>query len=126
MPTHAKILAGLLAFNVLIGLYPLTIAADGGAIFGLVIRVLLLLGFLKGSEGVRTLLLIGAGLSVIIGAVGLLLAIPTMSVSGALGMVVVVTSAYSVVVGIYMWWALKNAEVQQWMFKRSVGGSLDD
>lgn len=126
MPLHAKILAGLLTINVLLGLYPLGEDANGQAIFSVVIRVLLLVGFLKGSEGVRTLLLIGAFLSMLIGGFGLVIALPLLSTAGFLGAVLVITSAYSVGVGLYMMWALRTEEVQHWMLNRSLGGQLDD
>ncbi|MCA9708239.1 MAG: hypothetical protein KDK70_20470 [Myxococcales bacterium] len=126
MPLHAKILAGLLTFNFLLGLYPLLEGANGQAIASLVIRALLLLGFLKGSEGVRTLLLIGAFLSVILGGFGLMLALPLMGKAGSAGVLLVGMATYSTVVGVYMLWALRNAEVQHWMLNRSLGGQLDD
>lgn len=126
MPLHAKILAGLLAFNFLLGLYPLTQDAGGQAIFSLVIRGLLLLGFLKGSEGVRTLLIIGAFLGVLFGGFALVVSLPLMGAMGIGGVIVVAMAGYSVAVGVYMIWALRSHEVQQWMLNRSLGGNLDD
>jgi len=126
MPTHAKVLTGLLATNVLIGLVPLLSGAEGAPIVGVIIRALLLLGFLKGSEGVRSLLLIGAGVSVIFGAIGVIAGVTALATVGLLGMIALGVAGWSVLVGLYMLFALRDPAVTTWMLNRSLGGALDD
>ena len=125
MPLHAKILTGCLAFNVFISLLEFALASPEASVMTLAIRVLLLLGFLKGSEGVRLLLQIGAFASVIIGAAVLVAAIPLLSLGG-LGMLVLLAAVLPMLVGFYMLWALRDPAVQAWMLNRSLGGALDD
>jgi len=126
VPTHAKVLSVLLALNVGLNVLPLLGPHTGQQYVTIAIAVLLLVGFLKGSEGARTLLLIGAGINVIFGAFGLIAALPAMSASGTAGLILVASGAYSLAVGLYMMWALRNQEVMQWMLNRSLGGALDD
>jgi len=125
MPLHAKILTGCLAFNVFISLLEFALASPEASVMTLAIRVLLLLGFLKGSEGVRLLLQIGAFASVIIGAAVLVAAIPLLSLGG-LGMLVLLAAVLPMLIGFYMLWALRDPAVQAWMLNRSLGGALDD
>ena len=126
MPTHAKVLSALLAINVALNVLPLLGPHTFQQYITLGVAALLLVGFLKGSEGARTLLLIGAGINIIFGAFGLVAALPAMSASGSAGMILAASGGYSLVVGLYMMWALRNQEVMQWMLNRSLGGMLDD
>ncbi len=126
MPLHAKVLAGLLTFNVVLSSVPLLEGAQTQPMVRLGIQVLMLLGFLKGSEGVRSLLLIGAGISVLFGGVGFLAAIPLLADAGGLGALTAANAALSLGVGLYMLWALRNPDVTEWMLNRSLGGALDD
>ena len=126
MPTHAKVLSVLLAINVGIAVLPLLGPHTFQQYISLGVAALLFIGFLKGSEGARTLLLIGAGINIIFGAFGIIAGLPAMSVSGSAGMILVASGGYSLVIGLYMMWALRNQEVMQWMLNRSLGGALDD
>ncbi|MEM6996282.1 MAG: hypothetical protein AAF721_37590 [Myxococcota bacterium] len=126
MPVHAKVLAGMLALNVLSSAVPLLQGAEPRAMIGVVIPVLMLWGFLKGSEGVRSLLLFGAAISAVLGGVGLLIAVPLVATGGTLGMLALTNAALSVTVGLYMLWALRTHDVTEWMLNRSLGGALDD
>ncbi len=127
MPLHAKILTALLTLSLLLGLSEFALGGmESGSVLGVVIRALLLVGFLKGNEGVRTLLLIGAGINVIFGGFGLVGALAVMAADSGLGMMVAASSGFTVAVGLYMLYALKNSEVQHWMLNRALDGALDE
>ncbi len=127
VPLHAKVLAALLSLSLLLGISEFVLGgAESGSIFAVVIRALVLVGFLKGNEGIRTLLLIGAGLNVLLGGFGVVAALAVLAADAGLGMVLIASSGFTVAVGLYMLYALKNAEVQHWMLNRALDGALDE
>ena len=120
MPIHAKVLMAMLGVNAVLAIYPLTQAQDTMTIIRAVIPALLLYGFLRGSEGVRVLLLIGAFIGLIAGGFATLAAVAMLS-AGALAFVALGIAAWGVLANAYMLFALRNADVEQWMLQRSLG-----
>jgi hypothetical protein len=123
MPFHAKVLTAMLVVNALLAVIPLAQSQDTMTIIRAVIPALLLYGFLRGSEGVRVLLLIGAFAGVVIGGFATINGIALLS-AGALGFLAFVLAVWSVLANGYMLYALRNADVEQWMLRRSLG--MDD
>ena len=125
MPVHAKVVTVMLAVNALLAIVPLTESQDTMTIIKAVIPALLLYGFLRGSEGVRVLLLIGAFLGLIGGAFGIVTSMALLSMGG-LAMVVFGAAIWSVLANGYLLYALRNIDVEHWMMRRSLGLGDDD
>lgn len=123
MPIHAKVLTAMLAINAALAIVPLMQSTDTMTIVRAVIPALLLYGFLRGSEGVRVLLLIGATLGLLFGGFALLSAAALLA-SGGYGVLLLGTVVWAVIANGYMLYALRDIDVQHWMMRRSLG--LDD
>jgi hypothetical protein len=127
MPIHAKILTALLSLNLLLSVVPIVLGGGGGMGYVVpIVQVLLLGGFLMGNEGVRALLMFGAGINLILGIAVTLIGLGGLSLDPATGALAVGQGALQSVLGAYMLFALRNDAVQHWMLNRSLGGSLDD
>jgi hypothetical protein len=111
MPSKVKILLVLMALSVGLNLI-------SGKWFSAIIGVLLALGVVKGSEGTRVIVMGLSALGFIFSALVLLggLLSPVFFVAGALG---AAQSGFTV-------WCLMSAEVQDWMYKRSLPESVRD
>ncbi len=124
MPLPAKFLAACLVINILISGIEFAVQSPEASYVTLIVRILLLIGFLKGSEGVRMLLQIGATFTVVAGVIVLLAVAPhiSMTVPGA---IIAVAIGLPIIIGMYMLWALRHPAVQRWMLNRTLGGALD-
>ena len=91
-----------------------------GFVVGVVIRALLILGLLKGNEGVRMLLKAFAWAGLCLGGLGLFLLVTTPYGVHALA---VVATLIGVASNGFVIFALNDAAVQAWMFSRSVDGA---
>ena len=127
MPLHARVLSVMLAINVALALVPLAFAFEVRALFNVAVAALMLFGFLRGSEGVRTLLMIGAAIGLFIGGFTLFVALAAGIASGGIaGLVIAAVGGWNAAAAAYMLWALRNEAVQKWMLERSLGMDLDD
>ncbi len=124
MPTPAKVLVGLLALNIALNLAEFALPASDPSYARLVVQVLLLIGFLRGSEGVRTILQLGAVVSVGLGCLVLAAALDLLT-ADVTGAVLGFFLALQIASGLYMLWALRHPNVQTWMLNRTLGGALD-
>ncbi len=93
---------------------------DGTGLVHVAFRVALALGFWRGSEGARLILLFFA-------VFGLLLNGLMLAGAGALASPFLAAVAIFglIICGAYLW-GLNDAEVQQWMLNKSLGGALGD
>jgi hypothetical protein len=119
MPTKLKVLVGLFGVAILLSVLTQSWVSAG-------IQILLLLGVLKGNEGVRTLL-IGAAFLGICGNI-YALAMAAMIVAGNALPLVSVTVIAMIATGvlgifecIFFIWCLRQPDVQSWMFKKTMG-----
>lgn len=94
---------------------------DGTTWVGIIIQGLLILGLLKGSEGVRMIVIIFATIGVFFGGIGIILAMGTIGLTLLTAGLIVSTAA-----NMFVLYALQAPEVKQWMFERSVGGRAAD
>lgn len=90
------------------------------------VQLLLIVGLLKGSEGVRNLLMIGAFIGLSLSAMALLAGLGVMGRSAGVGGLVLFSGTLGVASNGFMLYALNDTAVQAWMLKRSMGGLLDD
>ena len=111
VPAKLKILMVLMALSIGFNLI-------GGKWFSALIGALLMLGVFKGSEGTRVIVigfsllgLVFSGLTLLAGFLS-----PLLFIAGALG---VAQSGFTV-------WCLMSAEVQDWMYKRSLPENVRD
>lgn len=101
-------------------------ALGGGVLswVSVLVSALLIVGVLVGSEGARLWLMFGAIAGLLmggVGAFGLLAAGKGMGIARGLGLIVL-----SVAPSAYMLWCLRQQDVQQWMFYRSLGSEADE
>ncbi|NMC70655.1 MAG: hypothetical protein GYA57_11395 [Myxococcales bacterium] len=101
-------------------------ALGGGVLswVSVLVSALLIVGVLVGSEGARLWLMFGAIAGLLmggVGAFGLLVAGKGMGIARGLGLIVL-----SVAPSAYMLWCLRQQDVQQWMFYRSLGSEADE
>jgi hypothetical protein len=124
MPFHARVVTVMLAVNAVLSIVPLTQSQDGMTIFRVVVAALLLYGFLRGSEGVRVLLLIGAFIGLLGGVFTTLAAFAVIS-TGMLGILALALGVWAIAANAYLLFALRNIDVEQWMLRRSLGMDTD-
>jgi hypothetical protein len=113
MPPKLKVLLVLMALSVGFNLI-------GGKWLSVIMGVLLALGVLKGSEGTRMIVIGFSALGLIFAGLTLFVAIgffqPIVFLAGLLG---AAQSGFTL-------WCLMSADVQDWMYKRSLPDSVRD
>lgn len=131
MPNKLRVLIGLIAVGMLGSLWN----GIGGSTAGwlsLVLNAFLLLGLVKGKEGARTFLMLLAGIGVLVGVFGVVIFAIAASVAhssrsdlmalaaiGATSLLVLAQNAFAL-------WCLSRRDVQQWMFRKSLGAMGED
>jgi hypothetical protein len=115
MPTKLKVLVALMALSIV-----LDVVNESWVMA--VLHALLLLGVIRGNEGVRTLLMLLATIGLLAGGFVLVVAVIALTAGGALGTAVAALFGGAVGLGqaAYMLWCLRQADVQTWMFHRSL------
>jgi len=123
MPGKLVVLVALMAFNLLLSAAQLAFEVRGMTVFAFVINAFLLYSVLKGNESIRRLLIILSWLGLGLNAIALVLLVPTMSLllGTLVGIITFVTIVVSTARCAFTIWALNAPEVQQWMYKRSMG-----
>ncbi len=123
MPGKLQVLVGLMALNMLISAAQLAFEMKTMTIIGLALNGFLLYSVIKGNESIRRLLIILSWIGLALNGIGLVLVVPAMSVM--LGTIAGIVMFVALAVGIarcaYTIWALNAPEVQNWMYKRSLG-----
>ena len=128
MPGKLQVLVALMALNMLITAAELAFDMRTMTIIGLAINAFLLYSVIKGNESIRRALIVLSWLGLAINAVGLALLVPAISLLlGTIGGIVTFLAiAISMARCAYTIWALNAPEVQQWMYKRSMGLSSSE
>lgn len=123
MPGKLQVLVGLMVLNLAITAAQLAFETKGMTIVGLVINGFLLYSVIKGNESIRRLLIVLSWIGLALNAVALVLVVPTITLllGSLLGIVTFGAIAVSIARCAYTIWALNAPEVQQWMYKRSMG-----
>jgi len=115
MPTKLKVLIGVLGVSIALALL-------SQSWISAVLNVLILIGVLRGSEGVRTIL-IGLGILGLFGnAFVFVVAAMAIATGGVLqGLVAVLAGLLGTAQCAFFIWCLRQRDVQFWMFHRSMG-----
>ena len=118
MPLKLKILLALIAMNSVLAIVTQSWVT-------LTINVLLAIGIVRGSEGVRTLLIILALLGLAGNALMLFVALQAVAAVGldAFGVTIITTTAIGTAINGYFFWCLRQWDVQSWMFHRKMKGA---
>jgi hypothetical protein len=115
MPTKLKVLVGLLGLSILL-------AGVSSSWVSLVLNILLLIGVLRGSEGVRGLLIGLAVLGLAGNAFVFVIAAAALAQgSGLVGAVALGAGIIGTAQCVYFIWCLRQRDVQSWMFRRKMG-----
>jgi hypothetical protein len=115
MPTKLKILVGLLGLSIALALVSMSWVTA-------VVNALLLLGVLKGNEGVRTLLIMLGALGLCGNAIVFIVAALGLANGYAvLALIAVAAGLLGTAQCGYFIWCLQQRDVQRWMFKRTMG-----
>ena len=115
MPNKLKALVGAMGLSI-----ALNVVAQSWV--SVVLGVLLLFGVLKGSEGVRNILMFLAVLSLLFGAFAMVTTSAMLLASGGLlGLVGLGGLGVSMAQNAFLLWCLSQQDVQMWMFQRSSG-----
>ncbi len=116
MPTKLKVLVGLMGLSI-----ALNIASQSW--ISVIIGGLLLFGVLKGSEGVRNILMFFAVIGLLFGVFAMVTTGALLIASGGLaGIVARGGLGVSMDESAFLLWCLSQKDVQMWMFHRSSGG----
>lgn len=115
MPGKLKVLVGLMGLSIVLALI-------GQSWVSAIINILLLVGVLKGSEGVRNILMILAFIGLCFGAFALITSAALLLAAGPLGLIGLGGVAVSIAQNGFLLWCLTQQDVQAWMFHRSSGG----
>ncbi len=118
MPTKLKVLVGLMGVSILLAL------ASSFWVSAL-INTLLLIGVLRGNEGVRWLIQVFAFIGLCYGIFVVAMGIGTVALAGFLGIIVLGTGAFSVAHNAFLIWCLRQQDVQSWMYHKSFGHKLE-
>jgi uncharacterized membrane protein YadS len=120
MPSKLKVLIGLLAVSIV-----LAVVSQSWFVVGL--NALLLIGVLKGNEGVRTLL-IGLGFLGICGNAAIMILAAMVGTAGndLIALVVMATGVFGIFQSGFFIWCLRQADVQSWMFRKTMGMDVAD
>jgi hypothetical protein len=123
MPGKLQVLVVLMALNMLLSAVQLIFEMKTFTVIGLALNGFLLYSVIKGNESVRRLLIVLSWLGLILNGVGLVLIVPALSLMlGTIaGIVMFIATAIGIARCAYTIWALNAPEVQQWMYKRSMG-----
>jgi hypothetical protein len=92
--------------------------------FSVAVSALLILGVLKGSEGVRMWLMFGAVVGIVVGGLGVVVLL--LAGKGVAVLAGLVLLALSVAPSAYMLWCLRQNDVQEWMLRRSLNLGDDE
>src|SRR5580704_3862283 len=121
MPTKLKVLLGVMAFGVLLNLAH-GLMGSGTSWASAALGALLAFGVLRGSEGVRTLLIGLAALGLLFGGLGFLGGLALAATGTLAGITILMASLINVGQNGYMIWCLRQQDVQHWMFNKSLTG----
>jgi hypothetical protein len=119
MPAKLRVLVIVMGVGILLNIAQGLAGSGMGWVSG-VVGAALIVGVLRGSEGVRTLLIGLAALGLVFGAIGLALGVAVMALGALVGVLLVGGSAVSVGQNAFMIWCLRRPDVQQWMFNKSL------
>jgi len=119
-PGKVKFLLGAMAALAILDVGFFATGGGWTSLFFAAVKVALIIGVLKGSEGVRIIVMGLAALSMIYGIVLVIAAL-----SMGLGMRVPVFGILSIAWPAYMIWCLRCRDVQEWMFSRTTAGQMD-
>ncbi len=118
MPSELRVLVGLLGFAVALGVVGLVAGGEGW--INLIVNAVMLVALLRGSEGARELLLLGAVIGVVTHGIGVVAAV------GLLDPAVGVVSLIGMGSAVFTFWCLRLPSVQRWMLARTLGVDVDE
>lgn len=121
MPGKLRVVVVLLGLNVTLGLIS-ALGGSGGAWLLVALYGALLWGILKGNEGVRGFLRVLVALGILWSACRL--GFVTLIFAGTVPAVVYLSEGLGIALGAYIFWALGQKDVREWMFRKSF--SLDE